>query len=225
MQNPEKEHVISLGSSCDAAYQLKNINKNQIHYFFDFIWNEYDGLKTVNKIIENDFAHFDNIENYTKTTDHPVLNWDSFHINKYYPNFVFMHHDTTEPKTIESLQRKIERTQNIFSSSAKKTFIYYRHYHWSFNLCSDLNVLISESLEFCKVYSKKYNNNNFLLLALVVYDGEIEKEKIEHELSILKENENDNVKFDFVYRKSPDAVLNRLSNNSWMNLFKKYNIH
>jgi hypothetical protein len=58
-----------------------------------------------------------------------------------------------------------------------------------------------------------------------VYDGEIEKEKIEHELSILKENENDNVKFDFVYRKSPDAVLNRLSHNSWMNLFKKYNIH
>lgn len=37
-----KPLVISLGSSCDIANQLKRIGINNIHYFFDFIWNEYD---------------------------------------------------------------------------------------------------------------------------------------------------------------------------------------
>lgn len=98
--------VISLGSSCDTANQLKRIGINHIHYFFDFIWNEYDGLTTVNEIIKSDFSYFSDINNYTKTTNHPILHWKSFNINKYYPNFVFMHHDTTKPQVIESLKEK-----------------------------------------------------------------------------------------------------------------------
>ena len=221
----EKQLVISLGSSCDAGNQLKRICINDNHYFFDFIWNEYDGLKTVNKIIRSDFSYFNNIENYTKTTTHPILNWAPFNINKYYPNFVFMHHDTTKPEIIESLNRKIERTQNILSNPAKKIFIYYRHYHWSFNLCSDLNILINESLEFCEIYKNKYNNKNFYLLALIVYDPKIDTDKINTELSHLRNNENENLKFDFLYRRNDkDKNLNQLFIKSWDNVFEKYKI-
>ena len=217
--------VISLGSSCDARNQLKRIGVNNIHYFFDFIWNEYDGLKTVNEIIRSDFSHFDNIKNYTKTTTHPILNWAPFNINKYYPNFVFMHHDTTNPQIIESLNRKIERTQNILSNPVKKIFIYYRHYHWDFNLCSDLDVLINESLEFCEMYKNKYNTKNFYLLSLIVYDPKIDTDKINTELCHLRNNENENLKFDFLYRRNDNNnKLNQYFIKSWDNVFEKYNI-
>ena len=59
-----KPLVISLGSSCDAANQLKRVDAIESHRFFDFIWNEYDGLKTVTEIIKNDFAEFYDIKLY-----------------------------------------------------------------------------------------------------------------------------------------------------------------
>lgn len=221
----EETIVISLGSSCDSANQLKRIGVNNIHYFFDFIWNEYDGLKTVNEIIRSDFYHLNNIKNYAKRTTHPILNGVPVNINKYYPNVVFMHHDTTKPQIIESLNRKIERTQNILSNPAKKIFIYYRHYHWSFNLCSDLDVLIKESLDFCEMYKNKYNTKNFYLLSLIVYDTKIDKDKINTELYHLRNNENENLKFDFLYRRNDnDKKLNKLFIKSWDNVFEKYKI-
>ena len=216
--------IISLGSSCDTINQLKYIGINNIHNFFDFIWNEYDGLKTVNEIIKNDFLYFDNIQNYTTTTNHPILNWKPFNINKYYPNFVFMHHDTSNPIIIDSLNRKIERTKQLLNNENKKKFIYYRHYHWDFNLCSDLNILINESLEFCEMYKNKYNNN-FYLLSLIVYDPNTNIDKINKELIYLRNNENTNLKFDFVYRRNDtNNELNQYFIESWNNIFKKYQI-
>lgn len=221
--------VISLGGSCDAANQLKRIGVNNIHYFFDFIWNEYDGLKAVTRIIKNDFEHFDKVENYTTTTTHPILKGTRRgpqNINKHYPNIVFMHHDATKPQIIESLNRKIERTQNILSNPAKKVFIYYRHYHWSFNLCSDLDVLINESLEFCEMYKNIYNTKNFYLLSLIVYDPKFDTDKINTELSHLRKNENENLKFDFLYRRNnKNKKLNQFFIQSWDNVFEKYNIY
>ena len=220
-----EQFVISLGSSCDVGNQLKRLGVNHIHYFFDFLWNEYDGLKTVNEIIRSDFSHFNDIKNYTQTTNHPILNWKPFNINKYYPNLVFMHHDTTKLEIIESLTRKIERTQSILSNPSKKIFIYYRHYHWSFNLCSDLDILIKESLNFCEMYQNKFNTKNFYLLSLIVYDPQIGKDQINTELYNLRKNENENLKFDFLYRRNDhDEQLNKLFIQSWDNVFKKYNI-
>lgn len=214
--------IISLGSSCDGANQLKRVGINNIHYFFDFIWNEIDGLKTVNEIMKNDFSYFNNIENYTKTSNHPILNWDKFNINKYYPNFVFMHHDTTKNEVIESFNRKIERTKDILKSNEKKIFIYYRHYHWDLNFCNDLNVLINESQEFCDLYKDKYNNN-FILLSLIVYDPQNDNELIDKELKILRNNENENLKFDYTFRRNDkNKNLNKLFIKSWDNIFQKY---
>lgn len=194
----EDKIIISLGSSCDAANQLKRLNINKIHYFFDFVWNELDGLSTVNKIIKTDFRGFGKIKYYTKTSNHPILKVKKkeFHINKNYPNFVFFHHDTSKIETIKSFNRKINRTREVLKSPKKKFFIYYRHYHWDLNLCTNLNILINESKNFCELYKKLYNDN-FCLLSFIVYG----KDEIKEEIDLLKENENEHLKFDFLYRR------------------------
>jgi hypothetical protein len=172
----------------------------------------------------NDFENFNNINNYEKTTNHPILNWDSFNINKYYPMFVFFHHDTTKQTVIDSLNRKIERTLNILSTSEMKIFIYYRHYNWDFNMCSDLNVIINESMDFCKIYKDKYNDN-FYLLSLITYDSQTDIKIIHQDILLLKKNENKYLKFDFVYRRNDEnEELNKIAINSWDNIFHKYGI-
>lgn len=216
--------IISLGSSCDIANNLKRIGINNPSLFFDFVWNEYDGLKNVNNIIINNFLHFNNINNYDKTINHPILNWKPFDINKDYPTFVFMHHDTTQQNIIDSLNRKIERTQNVLSSNEMKIFIYYRHYNWDFNMCSDLNVIINESMDFCKIYKDKYNDN-FYLLSLITYDSQTDIKIIHQDILLLKKNENKYLKFDFVYRRNDEnEELNKIAINSWDNIFHKYGI-
>ena len=198
--------IISLGSSCDVATNLKRIGINSPSLFFDYIWNELNGLKDVNKIIMNDFENFNNINNYEKTTNHPILNWDSFNINKYYPMFVFFHHDTTKQTVIDSLNRKIERTLNTLSNNEMKIFIYYRHYH----MCVDLDI-IHESLDFCEMYKNKYNDN-FYLLSLIVYDPSIDIKVINDNISKCINFENKYLKFDFVYKRNDENIeLNKIS--------------
>ena len=75
------------------------------------------------------------------------------------------------------------------------------------------------------MYKNKYNTNNFYLLSLIVYDPKIDKDKINTELCNLRNNENENLKFDFLYRRNDnDNQLNTLFIKSWDNVFKKYNI-
>ena len=76
--------LISLGSSCDTKNNLKRIGIDAATLFFDYVWNELNGLKDVTKIIRNNFNYFEDISNYTKTVNHPILHWQAFNINKYY---------------------------------------------------------------------------------------------------------------------------------------------
>lgn len=216
--------IISLGSSCDTANQLKRLNINNAHYFFDFIWNEYSGLDSVTKIIQEEFESFKSINNYTKSKGrlrHPIVK-GNFHINKNYPTILFMHHDTSKQEVIESINRKITRTKDIFSNNNKKLFIYYRHYYWDFNPCNDLNILINESQQFCEMYKNKYDNN-FCLLSLITYDSKITEDTINDDLKNLRANENSNLKFDFVYRRDDDnKEIYNIYEKSWDAIFKKY---
>lgn len=215
--------IISLGSSCDTKNNLKRIGINNPTLFFDYIWNELTGLKDVTNIILNDFNYFNDLSNYTGTINHPILNWDSFNINKYYPNIVFMNYDTSQQCVIDSLNRKIERTKNVLSMTEMKIFIYYRHYN--FNNSLDLNLIVEESLEFCKMYKNKYNNN-FYILSLITYDVNTDITKINNDMSHVKNYEDNNLKFEFVYRRNDNnQELNNISIKSWDNIFNKYHIH
>jgi hypothetical protein len=216
--------IISLGSSCDTKSNLERIGLHTPTLFFDYIWNELNGLKDVTKIIINDFNHLHDITNYTQTTTHPILNWNSFNINQYYPMIVFMHHDTRKQDVIDSLNRKIERTKHALRTNEQKVFIYYRHHKCSLNTSSNINDIIDESVEFCKMYREKYNNN-FYLLSLTTYDTQIDITTIQTDMSSLTQFENDNLRFDFIYRRNEvDSELDKLSTISWDNIFNKYKI-
>lgn len=215
---------ISLGSSCDTKTNLERVGLYAPTLFFDYVWNELNGLKDVTKMIVSDFNHLHDITNYTKTSTHPILNWSSFNINIHYPMFVFMHHDTTRQDIIDSLNRKIERTKNELSNNDMKVFIYYRHYKCNFNISSDINNIVDESIEFCKTYMNKYNNN-FYLLSLTTYDPSIDITTIENDMATLRQFENEHLRFDYVYRRNDDNhILNKFAITSWDNIFNKYQI-
>ena len=216
--------LISLGSSCDTKNNLKRIGIDAATLFFDYVWNELNGLKDVTKIIRNNFNYFEDVSNYTKTVNHPILHWQAFNINKYYPMFVFMHHDTSQQYVIDSFNRKIERTKNLLSMNEMKIFIYYRHYNCQFNICSDLNVIIDESIDFCKMYKEKYNNN-FYILSLITYDATTDISTINNDLTIVNNFGDNYLKFDFVYRRNDNnSELNNLSMKSWDNIINKYQL-
>jgi hypothetical protein len=218
--------VISLGSSCDAASNLKLNGFNYPSTFFDYVWNELNGLKDVTSIIMNDFKCFNDINNYTVTDSHPILNWASFNINKFYPMFVFMHHDTTSQHIIDSLTRKILRTQQLLNSNEMKVFIYYRHYNRTkYHICSDVNVIVNESSEFCDMYATKYNKN-FCLLSILTYEHYEDISKIDNDISYARKFETENLKFDFAYRQLEyNSELNKNHYDSWKRIFIKYGLH
>lgn len=201
-------HIISLGGSCDVADQLKRhqIHKDRPNLFFDYLWNEIDGLKGVTKIIRDGFRSMGDPTKHIHTRDHPISIYKQpFSICKDYPNIVFMHHNTTKQEVIESIQRKIKRTKELFENNEPKTFIYYRHYHWDFNPMDDINVILEESIEFYNTFKSLYEESDIKLISLIVYKYNTDKEIINREIKELRELEckigNGNIKFGYVFRK------------------------
>jgi len=213
--------VISLGSSCDAAFEIKRRGLQSFNYYFDFIWNEFDGLKNVTNIIKSDFKNLDSLENYTKTDKtQPFLNSGYFNINKFYPSFVFMHYDSINQGVIDSLNRKIARTKLILESNNQKIFIYYRR----IDLKTDPKCIIDETIEFCEMYSNKYNSN-FVILSLIMLDRGCDKDELDMYTINLQKHNTKNIKFDFVFKVSEDDLISHeLGGIQWENIFKKYNI-
>lgn len=198
---------LSFGGSCEVIEQL---NKNGPTHFFDYLWNQYDGLKSVSNIIQNNFKYMDDIKNYTVSTTHPVLNATNVkevvNVNVYYPNVVFLHYDTSCPRVIESLNRKIKRTQEFLSDTRYKVFIYDRTYQDDGGTKRDL---IDETIEFCNVYTRMYNTNFCILaLARVPEDTCITDEDV----SRLQVHNTEHMKFDYVKQ------------STWSKIFTKYSI-
>ena len=105
-----------------------------------------------------------------------------------------------------------------------KIFIYYRHYGHGDNPTTDLNIIIDESLEFCEMYKKKYNEN-FKLLSFVIYDTIVSNEKITSDVNKLRDNNTKNLEFDYSFKRNDrDKKLNKIHINRWDDIFKKYNI-
>ena len=207
--------IISLGGSCDGANQLKRRGKQSKTLFFDFVWNEQGGLNTVTSILEKDFQHFNTIESYTKTNTHPYLAGfhkikSSFNINIYYPELVFMHHDTTKPEIIDSLQRKIDRTRELLQTCKNPVFIYYRH------ICYDENVgpIIKEETEqFCASFSSIYNSN-FKIISCIMIEQDYDTTKLDTIMKTLISH--DNIIYDYVYvRDDNNRVRNEVANKRW----------
>jgi hypothetical protein len=131
-----------------------------------------------------------------------------------------MHHDTTKQEIIDSLNRKINRTKLFLQSKKQKIFVYYRH----ITLETDSKVLIDETVDFCKMYRKKYNNK-FMILSLIMIDAKSDKEKLHTYMLKLQKHNTKYIKFNFVFKRNDDDwALNEVANIRWKNVFKLYNI-
>lgn len=161
---------LSLGSDCTVALKMKD---KGVTYFFDYLWNQYDGLRTVSNLIQNNFKHMNDINNYRVTTSHPVLNTTNvkevLNVNIYYPNVVFLHHDTSKPEIIDSLNRKIARTIEFLNQTDYKVFVYTRKYNCNITKCTDIQIIVDETKEFCDMYRRLYNDN-FSILSYIHSD-------------------------------------------------------
>lgn len=218
-----KENIISLGSSCDGANILKYLNYQTKNRFFDFLWNEKKGLQGICEIIENDFLHFDKIENY-EIQKNTIIAWEGTEIsnkqiNKYYEDVLFYHNKTKiNNNDIESFKRKIERTQNIINSNEYKYFIYYRH----FNLNDNINILVEETNNFCNLYRKKYNKE-FLLISCIMVENNIDINILDNVINKLSNIRDINCVYDYVYKTDDyDIEKTTISRNRWKIVLEKY---
>lgn len=194
--------IMSLGSSCDTANNLKKFALQQENFFFDFLWNELDGLHAVSNIIDNDFKGLDNIFLYEKTRKHPVLTWNAFIVNRLYPTVAFMHHNVFQPGVLDSIIRKIQRTKEVLESPAHKTFFYYRKY-------GKTDALIQETEEFCALYERKYGTPYTIISCLMVEPGT--------EVDIPSyPTKNPNITYTYLYsRDDVDTIRNQYSVKRW----------
>jgi hypothetical protein len=218
-----KENIISLGSSCDGANILKYLNYQTKNRFFDFLWNEKKGLQAICEIIENDFLHFDKIENY-EMQKNTIIAWEGTEIsnkqiNKYYEDVLFYHNKKKiNNDDIESFKRKIERTQNIINSNEYKYFIYYRH----FNLNDNINILVEETNNFCNLYRKKYNKE-FLLISCIMVENNIDINILNNIINKLTNIKDINCVYDYVYKTDDyDIEKTTISRNRWKIVLEKY---
>jgi len=218
-----KENIVSLGSSCDGANILKYFNYQTKNKFFDFLWNEKRGLQAICEIIENDFLHFDKIENYD-IQKNTIIAWEGSNlsnkqINKYYEDVLFYHNKTKiNNNDIQSFKRKIERTKNIMNSNEYKYFIYYRH----FNIGDNIDTLVNETNNFCNLYKTKYNNK-FLLISCIMVQNNTNLNILEEIINKLNNNKTINVVYDYVY-KTDDCDIEKtiISRNRWKIVLEKY---
>ena len=206
---------LSLGSSCDAASQLKSRGWIQEHNFFDFIWNELDGLFTVCKVLQMDFADLTESDMYERTNTHEYLNWDYFYVHKLYPKIGFMHHDPTRPGTMDSFQRKIDRTRQLLHSEEDKVLIYYRHLHFAIIEKDIVQTLVQETEQFIDLMIARFHPN-FRILSLVMVNQDVDKDSIQKLVEDLRCHNNKHVTYDYVYsRDDENTTRNEVANTRW----------
>jgi hypothetical protein len=214
--------IISLGGACDIAIHLQKFGIKRETLFFDFTWNKIYGLKTVCNILLDDFSKFYDNENYIKREDHPIFG--NCNINKYFPEFVFLHHDTNKPEIVESIKRKADRTKLLIESNEYKKFLYFRPYVGN-DIKKDgrvltgeenLKILIEETENFVEVFRKKYNDN-FHIYSMLDFDYEYNLEKINN---IMKKCENTKfITYTYKFKRyDKDSVKIQNSINRWKNI-------
>lgn len=205
---------LSLGSSCDAASQLKSRGWIQEHNFFDFLWNELDGLFTVCKVLQADFVHLTDSDMYERTNTHEYLNWDYFYVHKLYPKIGFMHHDPTRPGTMESFQRKIDRTRQLLHSEEDKVLIYYRHLCFAIIDKDIVKTLVQETEQFIDLMIARFHPNFKVISLVMIDDVDYDKDTIKTLIDTLQAYNNKHVTYDYVYSCDDNARWKEILDNT-----------
>lgn len=238
---------ISLGGGCDIQTYLLNKYVNSETCVFSYIWNLDGGLINVIDIIKNNFLGLKNIEDYlidyhpkfyfpeTTTNNKPIClscpKRENKLINKQYRSMSFFHYELSN-EFIDSINRKIERFQNLLNSEEEILFLYYRQYDEPINsdyfndkdydINLKLDVFINESEFFVKELQILYPKLSFKLLSLFMLptkNNEIIYNKLFPIINkfILHSKNNKYILYDIVYKRGLELSLNQ-----WNKIYKCY---
>jgi len=170
--------LISLGSGCDAAMQIKRLKLSNTTHFFDYLWNYNDGMKSVIKIFNDNFEGFDTLSDYKYDYIRGIWGGKKVVIvNNKYKNIGFIHYDIfTQPKVLESFKRKVSRIRSALDSEDSINFVYYRSFRHTiesdykqysdFDVERKLEYFYRESENFVRFFSRRFQNKKFKLLSL-----------------------------------------------------------
>jgi hypothetical protein len=150
----ENKVFISLGGGCDIASNLKRLKISNSTLFFDYLWNLDDGLKSVVKILDENFSSFTQKEYFIRTY-HERFNKEVF-VNVHFPNIAFIHYDMASSKAFSSFVRKINRMRKLLSSDKEIVFLYYRLHSEPIN--SNYKANIHDKMLFFLEESKYFVN-------------------------------------------------------------------
>lgn len=118
---------ISLGSACNAATMIRKAGLRRASYPFDWLLNEEDGLRAVTKIVQDDFEHASNADNYF-TKFHPPAG-RVVPTYKSYPRTFHVHSDpVADPSHHQEMVRRFARMREALRSRDHLHFLYYRDY-------------------------------------------------------------------------------------------------
>ncbi len=132
--------IIPIGSSCSVAYQLQSLNKR--HQAFPFDWVRIKRLKTITKIIGDNFDGYSIFHEIKKVNSFPLLdddlfddngNKETFHAKNIYNTMSY--HDFSSKESFDSqidivkekYERRIDRFYEVLKSGKKITFIRDEH--------------------------------------------------------------------------------------------------
>jgi len=113
---------ISLGSTCAVANYLKKYD----HIRYPFDWCNIN-IKQLNRVLENDFDNFNDVQYYKLSNNHKHLETDNESIivkNKY--NITFAH-EIANKYEIDEFKTKLEKRINQFKTTKKPYFIRFEY--------------------------------------------------------------------------------------------------
>ena len=182
-------YIIPIGSDCRIAQSLDRLNLRKTSLPFDYI---YSDIEMIGDCLDNNFENFLKKDNYIKYKKLGCIN--KFYKKKY-PHFNMLN-----DKIIETMQRRINRFENLFKSENLKLFV-----HIS-GMYKEKHILkINDFL--------KNRTTNYMLLVLMV-------KRQNYDQCILKYKKNNVYGFDILTTKKDlsDNTLNKIFSNFNFNL-------
>lgn len=149
--------IVSLGSNCSIAYQLKNMNYRNNSYPFDWATTS---IKSLINSIENDFKNYTNLYIKKLSTNH--LSFDN-NVPSYIVSNIYninMAHELINKDNIEYMSKCLERRIIRFKNLINPIFVRIE----TANLSNIQYQLYNKLME---LLDKLYTNYRFILISKI----------------------------------------------------------
>lgn len=210
--------IISLGSGCLIATELRIFYLRRYSLPFDWLWNFEDGLEAVTGIIDNDFKEITGDDSCVYSSGHYMWPDKKMLVFAKYPNVALIHSNPLELERDRSaLKRRVIRFKELLAGQLPITFIYFRDYLYYRNQVNSQaydkiamaaetwKKLTEESEAFVEMMARKFPANNFVLLSLFLAPAEVVAKIRNTSPIFLNQNgHSKNIIYDFIVQ--PDNI-------------------